>query len=198
MSTPENSSSDVRATSRMDPPDAQDQDPSGSPDPPSKRFAGVQYTSRPRRIHRPSRPQKEETADEETAEEETARKEETAQGGPETETAEEGSAEDAQPEECQPEEAGEEGKSNGDRWDEAISRYEDGPRKKARRSAARAAMEEQAFATPRHSEELHVLSPSAMTYGPRGPAGPQGAARRATRPSLLPAGGPRNCRSDPR
>jgi hypothetical protein len=152
----------------MDPPDAQDQDPSGSPDPPSKRFAGVQYTSRPRRIHRPSRPQKEETADEETAEEETARKEETAQGGPETETAEEGSAEDAQPEEGQPEEAGEEDKSNGDRWDKAIGYYEDGPRKKARRSAARAAMEEQAFATPRHSEELHVLSPSAMTYGPRG------------------------------
>ena len=82
-------------------------------------------------------------------------KEETAQGGPETETAEEGSAEDALPEE-----AGEEDKSNGDRWDKAIGYYEDGPRKKARRSAARAAMEEQAFATPRHSEELHVLIPS--------------------------------------
>ena len=53
-------------------------------------------------------------------------------------------------------------------WDEVLSLYEDGDRKQARLLAAQLAMDERTFAAPPFSEELHVLDPSTMTYGPGG------------------------------
>jgi putative DNA primase/helicase len=53
-------------------------------------------------------------------------------------------------------------------WEEVIGLYEEGNRKQARLRAARLATAERTFATPPFSEELYVLDPSIMTYGPGG------------------------------
>jgi len=63
---------------------------------------------------------------------------------------------------------GEDPKRKESPWDEVTGLYEDGNRKEARLLAARLAMDERTFAAPPFSEELYVLDPSTMTYGPGG------------------------------
>lgn len=127
----------------MDAPDRQDREPSDPQEPVHTRFKRFRDTSQPER-RRPPWPQsrEEEATGEEATEEETANDEETEAVGGEAE--------------------------NGNRWDEVIGFYEDGNRKEARSLAAHLARAERTFATPRHSEELHVLAPSTVTYGPAG------------------------------
>lgn len=167
MSTPENSSSDPRPTSRMDTsrmgsPGRQGQGPSGPQEPAHTRFKGFRDTSQPER-RRPPRPEpRKEKASEENTEEEAAEKETAKE-----ETADDEETEGAETEAVGDEAVGDEAE-DGDRWDEVTGFYEDGNRKEARSLAARLARAERTFATPRHSEELHVLAPSTVTYGPAG------------------------------
>jgi phage/plasmid-associated DNA primase len=67
-----------------------------------------------------------------------------------------------------PEQSVEDPRKKESAWDEVIGLYEDGDRKQARLLAARLAIDERTFATPSFSEELYVLDPSRMTYGPGG------------------------------
>ncbi|WP_162890660.1 hypothetical protein [Salinibacter ruber] len=143
----------------MDSPGQKDQELSGPQEPVHTRFKGFQDTSQPERRRPPWRqPSKEETAEKDAADDEETE-------GVETEGAD---AEDAQTQDGQNESVGDEAERSGDRWEEVTGFYEDGNRKEARLLAARLAMEALTFATPPFLDELYVLDPSTMTYGPGG------------------------------
>ncbi len=150
------------------------------PPPPEEKFKGYRDTSQPdtswRGPFRPDPPRERRVAGgrgpapdlvgadtEGTWEKRSTREQERAQG--QEGSSEEGSAEEGTEEKDTEEEDAEE---EGSSWEKVRQLYNDGDRGEARLLAARRARSERTFATPRHSEQLHVLDPKTMTYGPGG------------------------------